>query len=252
MGKKNKTVKRILKYSDYRKIFFDMTDEQVRTFFDCIRTHEERIIAVLGEEQYHLLGTYETVIENMQERIQSTFSRIETPTLPVSITHYVRIPSHFSTPSINHNITSVKYEDIFRVYKDDTKHSIQKVGSVSNWSGVILDEEVRKNIIPGNIARIAVNDGSQNTKVIYFRILHKVDEHRYLAEIENHYLSSFEDIVIVIDVRGISEIPVDWEGNDNLIPFNVDNGLGYGVTGLGALVHEEELFPLTYQNLTFS
>jgi hypothetical protein len=247
--KKQKNLKRFLKYEDYRHTYFKMTDDELKMFFDCIERNKELIIETLGELNFQNLGTYELVIENVNEKINQVFSAITSPTIPAKIHYPLHIPSHLGIPSINHNIAEISYEEIFRVYKEDPSYFVTKVSEVSNWSGVTLDETVRKYITPGNIVRVAIKGEYQC--VIYFRILMKVEEFRYLAEIENYYLSKFENIVIVIDSRGITEIPLEWEGNGNLLQFDLKQGDGFSVTGLGALVDDGELFPLTYSDLSF-
>lgn len=70
---------------------------------------------------------------------------------------------------------------------------------------------------------------------------------RYLASIENRYLSTYEDIVIVINTKLISEILIGLEMN--LLNRSRNEGIEFSFTGMGALVQDEEIYEINYEEL---
>lgn len=72
-------------------------------------------------------------------------------TITINCTYCYSKNSHLCAPQISHNITNIKYSDIFRVYCPDPDYVLVKTKHVSNWSGIILDDKVREYINVGNI-----------------------------------------------------------------------------------------------------
>ena len=53
-----------------------------------------------------------------------------------------------------------------------------------------------------------------------------------LCQLYNIYLSKYEDIVLPIPADCVSEVPMEWAGNEDLVSFNRESGEGYALTGL--------------------
>lgn len=170
--------------------------------------------------------------------------------LNVSISYSLDKPACLNEPNIMHNITELKYIDIFRVYKPDPKYFLTKTNTLSNWHGHVLDNNIRDKIRVGNILRMCIGiKGKEGHMVIYFRLLHQVSQTRFLATIVNMYQSIYEDIVIVIDIGAVTEIPMGMKGNENLVQYDITEGLRYMVTGNGALDPGAENYDLNYDSL---
>lgn len=87
-------------------------------------------------------------------------------------------------------------------------------------------------------------------KVVYFQLLRRLDAHRFLACIVNMYLSEYEDILLAIDTRAVSEIPVDWDDNINLAQYRaIKEGKGFAPTGWKAYEEAGQTAPLNYEGL---
>mmetsp|Transcript_13519 Transcript_13519/g.14685 ORF Transcript_13519/g.14685 Transcript_13519/m.14685 type:complete len:186 (-) Transcript_13519:3737-4294(-) len=78
-------------------------------------------------------------------------------------------------------------------------------------------------------------------RVIYFQILLHLTGSKYLASLENRYLSEYEDLILVIDSNAISEIPLSWSENPNFRRYEkmIEDGeierKGYTMTGSEAM-----------------
>lgn len=78
-------------------------------------------------------------------------------------------------------------------------------------------------------------------RVIYFQILLHLTGSKYLASLENRYLSEYEDLILVIDSNAVSEIPLSWSENPNFRRYEkmIEDGeierKGYTMTGSEAM-----------------
>jgi hypothetical protein len=242
-----------LPYKDYRETIFDLTDsnivDQLISFLNFVKVNDVCLKEHLGDSALNNIGTYEQIVHhmsNLYEKIKKVVGEVMT----VDATYSFAKSSYLDIQKIKHKITKVKYIDIFRVYKTDPYYTTNKVERVVNWHGMILDENIRNHIKVGNIVRVFVkSDIFKDQCVIYFTLLHKISSTRYLACIENKYLSEYEDIVMTIDTRAISEIPIDWPQNEFLSEFNITEGLGYHITGLCAVKENYENYDIGYDGL---
>jgi len=124
---------------------------------------------------------------------------------------------------------------------------------VSDWGGRLIPESVRDDISEGNIARICMSCYDDRWGyVIYVRLLKKVRPMKLLAQVLNMYCSEYEDLALQIHVDAVTEIPLHWEGNENLdekySALVAMKTRGYAMTGLGAVTVTKE--PLPTQNST--
>ena len=250
--------------------------EKLQSFYNRLPQYEARLQHYLGEEYETVRdkwGTYELIVAHTEAMYVAALAMINKDFVKESVQHNLYIPSHLTVPTIHHNITRVKFSEIFRVYKPDPTYVLCRTKYVSNWGGVIVDNEIRKHVTTGNIVRVlfgknkvaALADKYTYSGVIYCRILQRLNETQCLACIENYYCSEYEDIVLVINVNAISEVPFTWNGNESLEATGLDkeSGEGFACTGGGAAVLStaegevctrdndiaHEMFDLTYEAL---
>lgn len=260
-------IKQYLPYKDYRKTIFNIDDpnemENVRDFLECINKIID--IAKLDGTKYNFGIRYNELDNNSKYIFRDTLGCIVNlminlynntlekigDTITTNCDYFYSKNSCLCEPQILHNITEVEYHDIFRVYCTDPNYVLVKTKYVSNWRGVILDEPIRGYVDVGNILRVSIASKIDNdTYVIYFRTLYKINDTKYLATIENMYMSKYEDIIIVIDTRSITEIPTDWPGNESFKLFNnINEGEGFFCTGTGAFVSDMETYEINYDGL---
>eukprot|EP01034_Spumella_vulgaris_P040385 gene40385-49943_t len=261
----------MLPYKDYRTTLFNLTDdgEALKEFFGIIDEHRESILQFVEASALDNLGTYELIESNMESLYLKALELMNDTHITDSITYSLCIPSHLAVPTIHHNITRLKVSEIFRVYRPDPVYALAKTKYVSNWGGVIVDDAIRSHITTGNIVRvmftkypqfqptpeeIAARTGWLWSGVIYCRILAQLSATHCLACVENKYCSEYEDIVLIIHVGAVSEVPFSWPGNENLDATGLEatSGEGFGCTGLGAAVSDGEvevLYALYYDTL---
>eukprot|EP01126_Amoeba_proteus_P014603 TRINITY_DN16454_c0_g1_i1.p1 TRINITY_DN16454_c0_g1~~TRINITY_DN16454_c0_g1_i1.p1 ORF type:complete len:133 (-),score=32.43 TRINITY_DN16454_c0_g1_i1:19-417(-) len=106
---------------------------------------------------------------------------------------------------------------------------------------------------PPNLLRVAlVAKGGPSSNVVYFTVLKRLTEFRFLASLTNMYCSEYEDIVLIIDSRAVTEVPVDWDMNKNLAQYrSITEGFGFSITGTSGFLQDGSL-ELTYDDLFFS
>lgn len=236
---------------DYVNAIFHLANEseKLQYFYNNLPKYETLLQYYLCEEfepTRKRWGSYELIVAHTETKYAAALAMINKDFVKESVTHSLNIPSHLTIPTIHHNITRVKFSEIFRVYKADPAYVLCRTKYVSNWSGVIVDDEIRKHLTTGNIVRVlfgknkvaALADKYPYSGVIYCRVLQRLNESQCLACIENYYCSEYEDIVIVINVNAISEVPFTWNGNESLEATGLDkeSGEGFAVTGGGAAV----------------
>ena len=103
--------------------------------------------------------------------------------------------------------------------------------TVINWSGIILDETIRKELSVGNIVRVPTDQRSH-----YYRIVHQLSNGNFFACFADPY-GGWHDTddrsprLMLFGAEHVSEIPTHWRGNENLLSFDKDTGPGYNITG---------------------
>ena len=270
------SVRKLLPLQNYAKTVFDLKEEgaSMQKFYTQLAKYGPVLLNIFGQDSNILseLGTYDLAVAHMDALYSSALALINSDTVPDMLTHRLHIPSRLAAPSIHHAIHRVKYNEIFRVYRADPAYVLCRTKYVSNWSGIIIDNAIRGHITDGNVVRVLFGKNKEASKddkyeyssVIYCRVLQRLNETQCLACIENYYCSEYEDIVFVLNVNAISEIPFTWAGNENLVETNLDldRGEGFSVTGGPAAVMstadgeavtsddggqlEQEVYPLEY------
>ena len=241
----------VIPYDDYKTTIFDLDwDKEVerfKKFHELLDMHPELKI------DREKIGTYQQVVDNM-DKLHAEADNLKCKDQICSIDFSYNTCVSLDKPQIKHDITHIKYSEITRVYRRDPTYYCHKVNTVCNCGGIILDEEIRNHLDKNNIVRACVGkvDEKLYPNSIYCRILQKLSQYKLLAVIENHYSDNYEDTIIVIDSRCISEIPVNWEGNEALLVFNRDSGPGYFITGGGAISSDDKQFyEINYNDVEF-
>lgn len=119
---------------------------------------------------------------------------------------------------------------------------------INDWSGQQLDPKIRQSIGPGNIVRIQIQatspDGAPSAPsdpvdawhgdTPYLKIV-EVDGDRLTGEVDDPYRSDYTWMkngrIIEFDRSAVTEIPLQWDGNEKLAEQAEFTGLGRQVTG---------------------
>ena len=259
MDEKYDKLNKYLPYSDYKETLFNIFTEnkdsdhvELIRYLNFIKENESKLMEYLGNDFLEKVGSFDKIVKHMDDMYRQIRFKLGESIL-VHVTYSLKKNSYLDEPRIIHNIMKVKYADVFRIYKTDPLYVTKKTAHITNWNGIILDESVRDYIRIGNILRIYIIDTKLNHgNVIYVSVLHKITDTRFLACIYNCYLSKYEDIVFVMDIRSITEIPTDWEGNESFELFNnIKSGKGYAVTGCGALKEEADEYNIGFEGILF-
>jgi hypothetical protein len=283
-----KSLQKVLPFKNSRYTIIDTENEKeledLDRFYQSLMDYRDLIINYLGEEQLAHFGTLDALKENNHRLYEQIVSL-----LPAKVADCVdnsfSMDCQLSLPNIIHDITVLKLSQIFRVYRPDSHYFMKRCETVTDWGGMIIPEDVRYQLQPGNIVRLYMGEKLSGEElaekkwpwktVIYFQLLAAIppsatfdqvtqsflsnDEciavdiaskpTKFLASLINMYMSEYEDIVTVLDVHAISEIPVSWQENINLqIPRYLDppERVGYSMTGLGATKETDET--IEFQN----
>lgn len=153
-------------------------------------------------------------------------------------------------PMIDYEITKLRYSEIYRVYNTEPNDTFAWCHTtfVTNWHGGTIDEKARYALHVGHCVRAMCcykrkfhkkNEKDRYTDyAIYFELLHKIDDLHYLAKVFNNCSDLYDDIVVVLDIRAISEIPIDGWNND-LKEYDDKTGMGR-ITGIwGSRITDE-------------
>lgn len=119
---------------------------------------------------------------------------------------------------------------------------------INDWSGHQLDPEIRRSIGPGNIVRIQIQatspDGAPaapsdpvdawHSDTPYLKIV-EVDGDRLTGEVDDPYRSDYSWMkngrIIEFDRSAVTEIPLQWDGNEKLAEQAELTGLARQITG---------------------
>ena len=235
--------KKTMPYTNYKNTIFNIWNTEYMQ-------HLEKIIDFCKTkypDKLEEIGDIDKIKKNMNDLVEK-YKNIEKIKFNIEF-RYLKFP-YLDYPKIEHYITKLKYIDIYRIYKPDFNNNLNTSSDMTNWGGTILPEKCRESVCAGNILRIKLK-GDRGSGCVYFSILHKVSNKRFLANIVNRYGSKFEDVVIIIDTDCISEIPTIWEENENFERQEKEEGIGYTITGFRN-GQNEKLLEITYDDLVFN
>lgn len=230
-------------YKNYKNVIFDIWNDEYMLKLDKIINY----LQSKYPDKIENIGNLELIKDNMIHNFDK-YKYIHNIKFNIDF-KYSKLP-HLDYPQIKHDITELKYINIYRIFKSDNNTKLQTSSDLVNWSGIILSEECRKYVTNGNLLRIKLN-GERCYGCCYFTILHKLNNKKFLANVHNNYCSKYEDTVIIIDTDSICEIPTIWEVNDNFKEFDKKEGLGYSMTGYRENKNEN-LIDITYDELIFN
>jgi hypothetical protein len=161
-------------------------------------------------------------LENVYEIAIKTIGK----TISFDTLFYYRKEASLNKPEIIYPITSVSYENIMRVYKDD-KHS-----SCVHEPFVILDnypintmielprDMLTLNVSPLNInVRIRLKCKKYETRV-YVTLIYKMNDEYYLGSILNFHSTETENNIIPVHVNSIFQI--DRDQHEKVMPYLKD------------------------------
>ncbi len=270
-----------LPYEDYRKVLVDVFESEdgemekddnhdltlLTEFFSLWSAHREVLVGLIGQERYDLFGTFEQIRENILQRyaeVNRVLNAVGQTKATITVDHNCDMPARLvSPPAITHNIKSLKYSQIYRVFDTDWRHCLQRTAVVSDWGGRKLPDTIRDDFQDGNIVRVYFTEWSRpedeeeescrkdgitykryrDQRVIYVRFLKKVTDRVFLAQVLNIYMSEYDDLVLQVHADAVTEVPIGWDGNENLdekykeIVDQVKEG--FAMTGLSAVVKKD-------------
>eukprot|EP01111_Echinosteliopsis_oligospora_P012230 TRINITY_DN4163_c0_g1_i4.p1 TRINITY_DN4163_c0_g1~~TRINITY_DN4163_c0_g1_i4.p1 ORF type:complete len:129 (-),score=33.34 TRINITY_DN4163_c0_g1_i4:157-543(-) len=112
-------------------------------------------------------------------------------------------------------------------------------GVITDWSGVSLHSSIRSHFTVGNIVRVPITnyeDGTCN-QTAYFRIIKHCGGKKFRGVMEDPYYGQEDWFLInngeerVFTSKHVSEIPLDWKGNEKLKKHAIHLQKGRAVTG---------------------
>ena len=109
---------------------------------------------------------------------------------------------------------------------------------VYDWSGGQLDAGIRQHVAVGNIVRVQVSEnGSPETgwsDTPYVRVTAQ-DGDRLTGVVDDPYRSQYSALEngteLGFDRADVTEIPLDWDENEDLAPRATHTGRGREITG---------------------
>jgi len=203
-------------YENYKNYVFNLENKEDIKYFEFLNANLELLVRLFGEEVKIKLGTPEILIQNSEEIINSAFNK----EISFRINYHFIKNNELDFPKISkHEIDNVHFSNIYRVFKTNPKFigKSLKNSYLRDWSGREISNEILQNLQEKNFIRIVISGvadkGWFNT---YFQILKKVGENSYLVCSDDPYIHELEDVLFVVNSDVINEIPLDWEGNENL------------------------------------
>jgi hypothetical protein len=235
----------------------DEDHEVLKRFFGIIEQHRAEIVGIFGEDWFVSIGTYEKIVGEFNALVE-TVKGILPERVKTAVWYDFWRTACLAPPEIDaESISRLKKIEIFRVYKADPDYALSATKTVTNWGGIILPEKIRTELRPGNLVRVSlrVKEDSEEKNwgnVIYFTLLLQLTPYRHLATIRNMYMSEYEDIILVIDSRAVTEIPVGWEMNENLAEYReIRRGKGFGITGASGFHAGDGKMEFNYDDVGF-
>ena len=232
-------------------IYAEYDNNPIKDYYKLIDKNREILIKHVGEDIVNRIGTYEKLLQlkKNQDLYQKAYNIVD-DIIDFEISYYqvneneTTCSVKLSVPVIKYDIGFVKLKDIYRVYTVDSTYKMTKSKCISNWHGKILDEKVRTMLKVNEYVRVSISDNDGGIWVIYVDLLYKLSNTHFLG-ISSNYSSGelYEDYIIIVDIRAISEIPYDYD------EYILDNNKKFLLTGIGVLQEENETYPITYDKL---
>ncbi|VVU94773.1 hypothetical protein CPAV1605_498 [seawater metagenome] len=240
--KPEKTVYVSKKLPSYHKIYIlPETYDSTIQYFELIRNNINLFEHYFGKEEVKRLGTLEQVISHNNMLYKKAMEYFDKD-IDYKIESYLDFEAKMKKPFIIPEIEYIHYPDVYRVYKQDLDFNILISNTISNWSGRLLDEKVRKLIKKSDVVRIGIYHEKLNmAATIYFKLIHKLKNGKFLGILSHSSKTElYEDIILIIDTQAITEVA----GYEDYILNNEEE---YYFTGMGAMDWDyESIIPIDY------
>eukprot|EP01111_Echinosteliopsis_oligospora_P012231 TRINITY_DN4163_c0_g2_i1.p1 TRINITY_DN4163_c0_g2~~TRINITY_DN4163_c0_g2_i1.p1 ORF type:complete len:138 (-),score=34.39 TRINITY_DN4163_c0_g2_i1:209-589(-) len=97
-------------------------------------------------------------------------------------------------------------------------------GVITDWSGVSLHPSIRSHLTVGNVVRVPITNWEDGkcSQTAYFRIIKHCGGNKFRGVMEDPYYGQEDWFLInngeerVFTSKHVSEIPLDWKGNEKL------------------------------------
>ena len=194
------------------KYIISIKDEYVEKYFNVIVSNDDIIQKYFTDNEMDTIGTYSLYkISKYEKKLyREILNKLDhTIDYEPDISEYS--DHHFypqiDKPYINHNLNTVDYKDIYRVYSDDSVFTYRSQNIYSN-DHYIYNDNVIDHIVEGDMVNLDFYKDSPNIFIYknYFSIL-KRDGNRVLAILENYGGNDhFEDIIIEFPLENINQL----------------------------------------------
>lgn len=106
--------------------------------------------------------------------------------------------------------------------------------TLTDWIGNLLDRNLLQYVTVGNIVRIKISNNEYDW-CAYFKIISKNDDDLVGVVADPYIVELDSGLTINFKLSSIREIPLDWEGNEQLNDHVIYTGYHVNVTGLHEL-----------------
>jgi hypothetical protein len=236
-------------YKNFKNVIFNIWNKEELKYFEKIIDFWHKKYP----EQIKNIGSVQQIIEN----INIIFDKVKMiDKIKFNISFVYNQDAKLEHAKIKHKISHLKLLDIYRVYKKDFNNFMKVSNTITSRNGTIFSNDIKNFITVGNEVKIAIK--SDRCNVSNFTILYKLSPKRFLASLYNTGTNTSEDVIIIIDLDCIFEIPTYVHSNLNLCNYHNFTNIENLDTEL-ALLHEknkedleEKLLPLHYSDLIFN
>jgi hypothetical protein len=212
----------------YYYVFTTENLKYVKEFYDLLDQYKEKIEKWKIKHNFQNidLGDYNKLVSHVQKILLEKRKQPVTK-LSLNCSHYE--PAKIGKCKIDFRKSNIKFSEIYRVYGKNKMgtYMFKSVDTICNWGGKIIDEDVLNHLKPGNVVRLACWKMNGAQFGIYVTLLEKLSEKEFLVIVKN-YNSNFDNIVFIVHINSIMEVPCDWFSNKNLEKFDEGKDFGDG------------------------
>lgn len=262
---KNKLINNVLPFTgNYRNVVIleePANLEGLKKFFAVLEENSSFFESILGRKMVENLGSEQMIRENFEKLYNEAVS--ETNGISSVEIYFSLLISEALVPSTLNvsELKSIKRNDVFRVYLDDPVYNLVPSTRVTDWNFIKISPAILGYLQPGNIVRVLIgtNDGPGVFNKDYVVILDRIDSNSFFASHFDMYSNNDENILLVITVDSIIEIPLTWEDNENLEqvigslspPEQIETSVLYHALTYGFRRTSLDYDPSYYNSLTY-
>jgi len=243
----------LLLIKHYTEYYFDndiLNDSFFYEYYELLEKNKNEIIKHIDIHLIENQGSIELIKKHLENKTNEMFE-ILPENIVLNIDYEYNYSNELKEPLIKHNITKIDKQNIYRVIKRDKKIYMKKTTQICDWSGKIIPNEIRYMLDEGGIVRMMIyeekEDDNEEKYLIYFELLKKLNENIFLAIVYNCYMLDYEKALLEIDMRCISEIPISWQKNKDILNEYIDNHKNieeeeekFELTGFQAVINEND------------